>query len=177
MKKIYLLLITIMLLSCFGCSTSSANSSNNITADAKDTNNDTTVIYAEQLTYEDQRGDVDGEKSVIFSYSISDAFSLPEYLNEKPLIPNDKRKEVVLQAGISEYDQSIFDIYNSDDENDIKYSMGSVLTINPNSPITGLSKGDTITYEIVIKEGVNITLEQVEEILGVKFEPSEYIVK
>lgn len=143
------------------------------------------TIAAEELATIKQKGDKDGEKYVLFGYDSFYAFSLPEsdskYKTRKyPLIPKEKRLEAVEAANIPDYARELLE-----DDGDPYCTLKSVLTIVPTSKTEGLSTGDEVTYEVAVINTYSynfqwdsaIALEQVEEILGVKFIPSVYIVE
>lgn len=169
MKKLLLLIITILCLT--GCSAEEKHSTQLAAGNISTTT--TSNIAAKEISNVSQKGEVDGEKYVIITFEAS---GIDGYYREgkQDLFPREKRKLVYEKAGIDEYTISL---ESTNDNNEPNYFMKSILDMKPTSKIEGLSKGDIVTYEVSIKEGVNITLEQVEEILGVTFEPSEYIVK
>lgn len=160
MKKLYkTFLITVTLLLIASCSS---------TSDASTFSAQPKEISAYDLI--EQWGDhiIFGKGSSYFtSYNII----------HDDLIPFNKRKKLYEKLGIKPvYGQTSLEKFNMDGTP--AYGLDSILWVLE-TPETGVKPGDTVTFNVEINEselsdfyGIdNLTLEEVEEILGVKFIP------
>lgn len=114
-----------------------------------------------------QYGDVDGRKEVkvdfhyfLFTDGVSETFSWSK----------SSRMKLYEMAEVEPWD------IGGDDMKPF-YSLVELLDIKGFPQQNNLSAGDIVTFKLVVKEGVNLTMEQVEETLGTKFIPYEYTVK